>query len=307
MRIPELILYNLAKIWPSPVANRLEGFGAVVGTDAYGMAYAKHQFVAKMCGGIQIDVSDLDVLDVGCGHGGTSCFIAAVGARKVIGIDINIEPLQFAVRFAGEVALRFGDEYRLPVNFLLMNTEQLSFGDNSFNLVVADNVFEHFEAPEVILKEIYRVLQPGGRILVPTISFIYSKYGVHLKHGLKLPWANLFFSERTIIQTMYHLANDDPKLMKIYPGLSGRPERVRDLRPYKDLNDMTSKRFRAMVIRNGFEIEWFRHISTSLGKVVSKIPILRRTLLIDIFSFGASACLRKITTGNRNDVANVTF
>lgn len=46
--------------------------------------------------------------------------------------------------------------------------ESIPWPDNSFDVVVSNNVFEHLEHPEVVLTEIKRVLKPGGMILAKT-------------------------------------------------------------------------------------------------------------------------------------------
>jgi len=218
MGLQDSVLYSLAKHWPSPVLEMVRRLGAEPGTDAYSMAYAQDEFNRKVRSGLQIDVSGLDVLEIGCGRGGISCFMAVVGAHSVIAIAINQKHLTHAEEFSQELAARFGKDYLLPVKFIEMDAGRMNFG--SFDLVVADNVFEHLPDPNRVVKECFRVLRPGGRILIPVFSSIFSKYGLHLKHGLKLPWANLFFSEKTIIRAMFRLAKDNPKLWDLYPRLS---------------------------------------------------------------------------------------
>ena len=176
-----------------------------------------------------------------------------------------------------------------------MSATHLTFPDGTFDLVLADNVFEHFTEPEAVMREAYRVLRPGGGMLVPVFSSILSKYGLHLKHGLKLPGANLVFSERTIIRAMQRLADSDPKLLDLYPGLSDSPQRVRDLRRYKDLNDITYREFKAMAARCGFRVEMFSVYGTRLGKLMVRVPLVRNTKLMDVLSTGAAAFLRKKT------------
>ena len=54
------------------------------------------------------------------------------------------------------------DEARVGVG------ERIPFEDDAFELVVSDNVLEHLEAPEAVLREVRRVLKPGGRFLAKT-------------------------------------------------------------------------------------------------------------------------------------------
>jgi ubiquinone/menaquinone biosynthesis C-methylase UbiE len=175
-----------------------------------------------------------------------------------------------------------------------MSADRMSFDEATFDLVMADNVFEHFTEPEAVMRECHRVLRPGGGVLVPAFSSIMSKYGLHLKHGLKMPWAQVFFSQRTIIRAMQRLAKDDPRLFELYPGLSDSPETARDLRRYKDLNDITYRRFRAMAQRTGFRVESFSVYGTTLGKVLRRVPLVGRSGVMDVLSTGASAYLRKV-------------
>ncbi len=293
MGLSDYLLYSVAKHWPSPMAKRTKKFNAEPGTDAYNMAYAQHQFDWKVSHGMLRSVVGLEVLEIGAGHGGISCFMAAVGARRVVGIDLNTRHLLIARRFVDEFSKRFAPDFQLPVEFLEMNASQLAFADAQFDLVLADNVFEHFTEPEDVMREAYRVLRPGGGLLVPVFSSIKSKYGLHLKHGLKLPWANLVFSERAIIRAMQRMVRRNPSLLEIYPGLANNPQRVRDVRRYGDLNDITYREFQAMAGRVGFHVEMFAPYGTRLGKVVSRIPGVRRSRLMDVLSTGASAYLVK--------------
>lgn len=292
MGLADYLLYRVARNWPSPMAAKTKKLGAEPGSDAYNLAYAQEQFDRRVRDGLGAPVFGCDVLEVGCGHGGISCFLAAAGARSVVGIDVNTRDLQYATRFAALLEERLGGG-RLPVQFREMSAYQMEFPPESFDVVVAENTFEHFQQPEEVLRQSFRALRPGGRLLVPIFSSIYSKYGLHLKEGLKLPWANLLFSERTIVRAMQRLVRDRPELRKTYPGVDSDPLNVRDLRRHKDLNDITHARFRAMAGRSGFQILWMRPVATRLGKVIARLPLLRSSILGDVFSIGCSACLRK--------------
>jgi ubiquinone/menaquinone biosynthesis C-methylase UbiE len=293
MAIADYLLYRLARNWPSPMTQKTRKFGAEPGTDAYEIAYSQEQFDRRVQNGIGMPVFDRDVLEVGCGHGGISCFLAACGARRVVGIDLNLRSLEWARKLAGRLSAHFGPSAYLPVEFLEMDAYRLTFDDEAFDVVVSENSFEHFVHPEQVMREAFRVLRPGGTLLVPIFSSIYSKYGLHLKHGLKLPWANLFWSEKTIIRAMYRLAAERPELYEFYPGLNGNPMHVRDLRKHGDLNDITHRKFKEMALRIGFEIDKFRPLPTHFGLLIRMLPVLKNSILSDIYSLGATALLTK--------------
>lgn len=297
MGLRDYVLYRLAKNWPSPLAKLNDSLEGEPGSDSYNAAYAQHQFDYRVEHGIRRTVTGLDVLEIGCGHGGISCFMAAVGARRVVGIDLSTRDLQFARGLLKKISARHGPDYRLPVTFAEMDATRMAFGDDQFDLVLADNVFEHFTDPEGVMREAYRVLKPGGGLHVPVFSSILSKHGLHLKQGLKMPWANLFFSDRTIIRAMHRLAAANPNLYNVYPGLLGDPRRIRDLRRYGDLNDITYRDFQQMARRIGFQVESFRAYGTRLGRIVSRLPLLRNSVFADILSTGASAYLCKNANG----------
>jgi ubiquinone/menaquinone biosynthesis C-methylase UbiE len=264
------------------------------GSDEYHAAYAQFQFDRKVRLGLGIQVTGLSVLEIGCGHGGITTFLGAAGARRVVGVDLNTRHLAFARQVQRTHAARIGSA-GLPVSFVETDARQLSFPDASFDLVVADNVFEHFMDPAAVLRESCRVLRPGGHLIVPLFSSIYSKQGLHLKHGLKVPWANLVFSETTILRALQRLAAERPELYDIYPGLRAQPTRVRDVRRYGDLNDLTYGRFRQLAQQAGFTIQWFRPQPTKWGHVIGRVPWLRHTRLMDVLSTGAGALLVKRT------------
>jgi ubiquinone/menaquinone biosynthesis C-methylase UbiE len=293
MALTDYLLYQLARRWPSPLNEKARRLGAEPGTEAYERAYCQDQFDRKVRSGLTVPVTGMEVLEIGCGNGGISCFLAVAGAKRVVGIDLEAKKLDRARAFAAGVAGRFGPGCELPVSFEEMSAYALTLPEASFDLVVADNSFEHFLEPEKVLQQAFRVLRPGGGLLVPVFSSIYSQYGLHLKYGLKLPWANLFFSEKTILRALHRLAKDDPRLLDFYPGLANNPQRVRDVRPYGDLNDITYGKFRRMARRTGFELSWFRPFPTRLGVLVARLPLLRHTLLMDVFSQGAGAYLKK--------------
>ncbi len=58
------------------------------------------------------------------------------------------------------------DFYPFPGVQLVSRAEDIPFSDNIVDAVVCDNVLEHTKRPELIIKEINRVLKPGGKVYV---------------------------------------------------------------------------------------------------------------------------------------------
>jgi SAM-dependent methyltransferase len=293
----EVLLDGLASVWPSPTGARTARLGAAPGTPEYGHAYALDQFLSKMRFGSILgrempSLLGLDVLEIGCGHGGITCYLACLGARRVVGIDLNMANVEYGRELATKIARHRGAE--LPIDFVEMDAATLTFDAASFDLVIAENAFEHFTDPGAVMRAVHRILRPGGRLLVPIFSSIWSKYGLHLKHGLRVPWANLVFSERVIIGAMARRARRDPKLFELYPGLQNNPEKVRDLRRHRDLNDITYGEFQRLAVEAGFAVQTFTVHATTLGRVLRRVaPALASGRTAEILSGGAAAVLVK--------------
>jgi len=93
------------------------------------------------------------VLDVGCGEGQVARRVAALGA-EVVGLDPTVAQLALAIERGGGVFYIRGVADALPCR------------TGAFDAVVMCLVIEHIEQFQVVLAEIARVLEPGGRFLL---------------------------------------------------------------------------------------------------------------------------------------------
>jgi SAM-dependent methyltransferase len=91
------------------------------------------------------------VLDVGCGAGSVAKAVKRERPDlEVSGCDLSQSALDVAMAAPG------------GVEFQLATAERLPFADGSFDFVWIFDVLEHVEDPELVLREVARVLKPGG-------------------------------------------------------------------------------------------------------------------------------------------------
>ncbi len=96
--------------------------------------------------------SGMKVLEIGCG---TGFFTKEIVKKpvKLIAIDISPELIEIAKKNISSP----------NVEFIIENAYQMKFEDNAFDTVLGSSVLHHLDV-EAALKEIYRVLKPGGEI-----------------------------------------------------------------------------------------------------------------------------------------------
>lgn len=111
----------------------------------------------------------LRILDAGCGTGRNLLEFGALG--EVTGVDTSPEALQFCRRRGLETV----QEGRV---------EELPFAAGSFDLVLATDVLEHVRDDLVALRELHRVVVPGGHLLatVPAYRWLWSQHDIDYHH-----------------------------------------------------------------------------------------------------------------------------
>ena len=146
-----------AFIWPlseeGPARGALERLTpedpACAGSIATHMS--RYAFAAQLCRGKR-------VLDVGCGVGYGSDYLAAEGAAEVVGLDISEEAIAYANRHYCRPNLRYlrADALHLPSDL------------GSFDVIVALEIFEHVSDPGCLLDQLSHHLREDGVLLVST-------------------------------------------------------------------------------------------------------------------------------------------
>lgn len=127
---------------------------------------AKYDFIDEMMklGGISPEEdSEAKVLDVGCGFGGTSRYLAKKLGPKSSVTGITLSPRQ--VERGTELAVEQGVT---NAKFQVTNALDMTFEDNSFDIVWACESGEHMPDKEKYINEMMRVLKPGGKFVMAT-------------------------------------------------------------------------------------------------------------------------------------------
>ena len=105
-------------------------------------------------------VAGARVLDVGCGPGTITVDLARrVSPGEVLGIDVAAEVLAEAERHRDEAGVT-------NVRFARDDVYALDLEDGSFDVVHAHQVLQHLTDPVAALRELARVLEPGGLLAV---------------------------------------------------------------------------------------------------------------------------------------------
>lgn len=138
--------YGYAALQPDDARPRLE---AADEADRYPIQLYHHLAAAG-------ELAGAAVLEVGCGRGGGCSYLARYfNPERVVGVDFSPQAIRFCRRVHTARGLSFveGDAAALP------------FPDESFEVVVNVESSHCYPDPERFLREVFRVLRPGGRFL----------------------------------------------------------------------------------------------------------------------------------------------
>lgn len=124
---------------------------------------AKENFTQKMMewGGID-GMKNVKVLDVGCGIGGTTRYMAKLlPDSQITGITLSPEQAKRATELAKERGVK-------NVEFRVCDALAMDYADNTFDVVWGCESGEHMPDKEKYVTEMARVLKPGGKMVIAT-------------------------------------------------------------------------------------------------------------------------------------------
>ena len=136
------------------------------------------------------------ILDAGCGTGQVVARLDQMGF-EAYGIEVSLPNVEMALKVSDRCSCYDGK--RVP------------FDDETFDAVGSFNVLEHVDEPEAYIRELVRVLRPGGRIVLSSPNFHrvigFRDYHPHMR-GL----ANKVKNARTLAQKWGRIRNGNTAL-----------------------------------------------------------------------------------------------
>lgn len=179
------------------------------------------------------------VLDLGCGLGGKTVYLAEQRPWQVVGVDLLPENVAAAKTFAA----RRGAP---GIDFLVADAAALPHPAAAFDLVVTSDTFEHFDRPREVLSEIVRVLRPGG-IFAALFGPYASAYGGHLTQSLNVPWCHLLFPKPALFEAVHEIARRRAEDRGV--AYAEEEENAREEVTFfeRGLNRMSLRRFRGLL------------------------------------------------------------
>ena len=115
----------------------------------------------------------LRVLEIGCGVGTDGLQFARAGATYT-GVDLT--------EAAVELARKNFESAGMPGEFRVSDAEKLDFTDESFDIVYSHGVLHHTPDIAAALREVHRVLKPGGRAIV----MLYHRGSYNYRIGIRV-------------------------------------------------------------------------------------------------------------------------
>ena len=197
------------------------------------------------------------ILDFGCGHGALCIDIAKNSPKKIIGVDLDSELIEFA-----DENLRLNyPKFKDIVEFKKVNILDVNFSQK-FDLIVSKDTFEHTLDLDKVLNKFYNILNFNGLVYLgfgPLYNFFNGDHG---RTQLKLPWLHALMPEKLIIQ-IYNIKNN---------------KKIKDITDL-GLNKYSLQQYKDFFKNSKFEIIYYKtnlsdHPASKIFSLFKNMPIL---------------------------------
>lgn len=272
----EKVLYHLNRAFPNQHESLLK---AKLSPETYNSFFASRAASSFAQFG-KIDLRDQHILDIGCGLGANLNFLIELGASRITALDISEGQIGSTKKMLEPVT----KEMQEKIAFVAADAANLPFENETFDAMIAADTFEHIESLPAALKELARVLKIGGQLFVYFPPF-YAPWGAHMVNWITVPWCQVFFSEKTILNVARQLEEENIAINSILPAETRLDLGDRHQIPF--VNHLTIKHFLEIIQSvPGWHISLAKFLppnwrkknitsATNIFNVLNKFPYLR--------------------------------
>ena len=184
----------------------MEGFVAKWYAKNTGRATEQKVIFNKVKGALPINAN---ILEVAPGPGFLSIEFAKAGTYKVTALEISKTFIEIAQNYAKEAGVY--------VDFRHGNASEMPFADNMFDFIICVAAFKNFTEPVEAIREMYRVLKPGGQACIMDLrrDVPFDSVDKHIKNELQLSGLNAFITKFVFRTTLLKNAYTKSEIEKM--------------------------------------------------------------------------------------------
>lgn len=123
----------------------------------------------RRCLDVERDVASRRILEIGCGRGGFTCWLASrmPPPQEVVAADFSSVAVEKGKQFAADHGIG-------RISWKVADIQDLSAFNSEFDTVISCETIEHVPDPELAVGELARVLKPRGRLFLTTPNYLSS-------------------------------------------------------------------------------------------------------------------------------------
>jgi 2-polyprenyl-3-methyl-5-hydroxy-6-metoxy-1,4-benzoquinol methylase len=104
------------------------------------------------------------VLEIGCGRGDFSCWLAQNTNAELTAADFSHTAVAKGRDFAAPIGLK--------IRWQVMDIQSIAYPDAAYDFVISSETIEHVSDPAHAVRELARVLKPGGKLFLTTPNYL---------------------------------------------------------------------------------------------------------------------------------------